>query len=143
MNNRNRGFTLLELLIVCAIIAVLVVIVIAALNQARAKGSTTSVKSNMHTIANQAALYYTQNGNFGLNLSNTCLTGVFSDPVIQQALIQIAVQDQGTSLVCNRFPLPTPSQNWAVSTTLKTGGTWCVDATSHKGPGIATGGVCI
>src|SRR6185295_145178 len=57
-NKSSRGFTLIELLVVIAIIGVLSTVVLAALNNARDKGSNGAVKANLLTIRAQAELFY-------------------------------------------------------------------------------------
>ncbi|MBI5863802.1 MAG: prepilin-type N-terminal cleavage/methylation domain-containing protein [Planctomycetes bacterium] len=57
--NRSTGFTLIELLVVVAIIALLIAILLPALNKARAQGRQTVCLSNMKTMG-EAALHYAQ-----------------------------------------------------------------------------------
>ena len=58
---RERGFTLLELMVVVGLVAILASLVMVALGTARGKGGDAGVKSNLHTIANQAELFMTAN----------------------------------------------------------------------------------
>ena len=61
----TRGFTLIELLVVIAIIGILSAVVLASLNSARSKGNDAAVKSNLDSLRSQAALYLSENGNYG------------------------------------------------------------------------------
>lgn len=57
----QRGFTLLEMMVVVAIIAILAAILIPNFTHARAQAATSACMSNMKTIATAMELYYTDN----------------------------------------------------------------------------------
>jgi len=59
-----RGFTLIELLVVVAIIGILSSIVLALLNNARAKGRVASVAQQLKEINTALYLYLDTNGNY-------------------------------------------------------------------------------
>ena len=65
MNKKNKhlGFTLIELLVVVAIIALLVSVVMAAMDIAKKKGADASVKSNLDTLRSVAELFNSNNNN--------------------------------------------------------------------------------
>ena len=64
MNNRYvKGFTLIELLTVVALIAILAAVILAALGNAKNKGSDAAVKSNLSGTHSQSELYFAANGN--------------------------------------------------------------------------------
>ncbi len=63
MNLRpSRGFTLMELLIVIAIIGILSAVVLVSLNTARTKGADAAIKKAMIAARLQAELYVDSNG---------------------------------------------------------------------------------
>jgi len=61
-NTTNRGFTLIELLIVIAIIGLLSSVVLASLNDARAKSRDVSRKATLRSLQSALELYYSSNG---------------------------------------------------------------------------------
>ena len=56
--NKVSGFTLIEIVVVVAIIGVLTTIILASLNKARTGGVDGAVKSNMRNALNQAEIAY-------------------------------------------------------------------------------------
>ncbi len=139
MVNKEKGFTLIELLVVIAIIGILASVVLASLNSARSKGADASIKSNLANIRAQAELWYDNNGQtYGTSVS-ACTGGAFADSVITSAISQIDTQNGTGSVTCNTS---SDGQSWAISSPLKSSGTWCVDNTGSAGSGTATAGVC-
>jgi prepilin-type N-terminal cleavage/methylation domain-containing protein len=57
-HNYQKGFTLIEILVVIAIIGILSSVIIAALNSARDKGANALVESQMASLRAQAELIY-------------------------------------------------------------------------------------
>ncbi len=88
----KKGFTLIELLVVIAIISLLSGIVLASINQSRAKARDTRRLGNARAIITALEMYYQDNGKFpcskasvGYKFINanlgTYLAGPVSDPV--------------------------------------------------------------
>jgi len=128
--NLKKGFTLLELLVVVAIIGVLSAVVLASLNNARSKGSDAAVKSNLDGVRNQAAIYYDNNGSYGtLVVANAC-TGANAagsvfvlDQVIANQIKSANAAGAGLQSCSNS------ASAYAISVQLKSSSTaaWCVD----------------
>jgi type II secretion system protein G len=68
----QRGFTLLEMMVVVAIIAILAAILIPNFTHARSQAATSSCMANLKTIATAFELYYTDNQKYPAG-SNTAI----------------------------------------------------------------------
>src|SRR5437870_4107340 len=60
----SKGFTIIELLVVVAIIAVLAAIVLVNVTGYINQGKNAAIKGNMATITTNGAVYYDANGNY-------------------------------------------------------------------------------
>jgi prepilin-type N-terminal cleavage/methylation domain-containing protein len=67
----SKGFTLVELLIVIAILSILASVVFGSVNDARDKSADASVRTNLKGLRDQMALYYDENG---LSYAGACST---------------------------------------------------------------------
>lgn len=74
MKNRtkyNRGFTLIELMVVVAIVSIVLAIVFASLGSARDKGQDASIQSEMKSLQNQIEVTFAGGNYDGLFTNNT------------------------------------------------------------------------
>jgi prepilin-type N-terminal cleavage/methylation domain-containing protein len=124
-----RGFTLLELLIVIAIIGLLAAITLASIGSSRAKGTDAAIKSNLNAVRTQIELHYVNNGNnYGSGMSiNTCpLSGstmFYTNVAVRKAIEAIESVNGADSVLC-----VLTSGRWAVQSPLVSGGYWCIDS---------------
>jgi prepilin-type N-terminal cleavage/methylation domain-containing protein len=65
LEKSQRGFTLIELIVVVAIIAMLTAVVVSNLSVSRNKGTNAHLRTTLAQMRTQANLYFNDNGNFG------------------------------------------------------------------------------
>ena len=116
MKSKKRGFTLMELLVVVAIIGILAAIVLVSLNSARNKGKNAAIKAQMAQLRSAGEMHSEENGDFAL----------WCDDAEEARISQGASDAGGTSYDCDDS-----ADAWAAEITLVgTGaGNWCVDST--------------
>lgn len=64
---RKKGFTLIELLVVISIIGLLSSVILAGMTTARGKAQDARRKTDMRTLKNSLALYYSNNNSYPLS----------------------------------------------------------------------------
>ncbi len=84
----HKGFTLVELLVVVAIITVLSSVVLASTGAARNKGADAAAKSDVNSIRTQIELLYASsaNGNYGGVCSNNAVVKALNDASKNESL---------------------------------------------------------
>lgn len=142
-NNLSKGFTLLELLVVVAIIGILASVVLASLNNARNKGGDAGVKSNLRNAITQGEVLYGTRSANKETYTNACVNGVVDGANGVGALILAAAKANGYNAYNINGVPSAPSvllascnsiaTGWAAEVPLKSGtGMWCVDSTGKS-----------
>jgi type IV pilus assembly protein PilE len=151
----SKGFTIIELLVVVAIIAVLTAIVLVNVTQYIGRGRDAAAQGNLATMLTNGAVYYDTNSNFSAFNSAALTTGTiaagtacagssgFTGPCNAitgtaangYAFTYACSDSTGTAAVCSGTG--NAVQNWAGMVTLKANAlgataTFCVDSTGAK-----------
>ncbi len=124
----KKGFTLIELLVVIAIIGIITAIVMGMLSDSRAKGNDGKVKAQLNRVRTAAALYFTNNSNYGA--ATASCNNMFVD--VPSGMSKYSLGTPGTTWPSNTTIVCGSSNTaYAVKATLNNGGTaayWCVDS---------------
>ena len=132
----SKGFSLIELLIVIAIIGILSTIVLNSLSNARSRAYDSKVKQQLSSFRTAAEVYFSNqspNGYGPAVLGPACSAGIFDDfsPINGTPGIYLAVGNlpDGTQIVCN-----SNVSAYAVKASLYSGNEyWCVDSRGFSG----------
>jgi prepilin-type N-terminal cleavage/methylation domain-containing protein len=147
----KRGFTLIELMIVVAIIAVLAGVLIPNFVHARSQTATAACESNLRAIATAAELYFTDNQtypastnavdrNFGVGdgaAAGTYLNNTPVDPAASTATARYTFTNDG-SAAAPHYTITCPGLHDPASLAKIGGGTaaQAIDYTSDTGLGV-------
>jgi prepilin-type N-terminal cleavage/methylation domain-containing protein len=121
----KKGFTIIELLVVVAIIAVLSSIVIVSIDVYRTRSSNTNIQATLGQVRSESLLYQQSNGSF----LDVCEAG---EPYRIAAMLS---EIQAQSFIAPKcFD---DSDSWVATTPLRGGETdefaWCVDSNNFGG----------
>lgn len=136
IKNISKGFTIIELLVVVAIIAVLAAIVLVNVTGYINQGKNAAVKGNLSTILTNAAVHYEGAGNYASFCTSAGVTA--PSAAVDSALTLTAGT---TAALCHPSVAANPigaNNGWCTCSTLKatsaepTGSTFCIDYTGYK-----------
>jgi len=133
----KKAFTLIELMVVVAIIGLLVALSLVALKHYRDKGVDAAVKTELLSVRSAAELYYSNNfekvcydGDI-VDLNPEDGTSGFNDGTLNDdkfgAIEESIKKKTGSYPICKD-----DSSSYAVISSLKAAGCWCVDSTGES-----------
>ena len=139
INKKSKGFTIIELLVVVAIIAVLASIVLVNVTSYISKGKDAAAEGNLATLLTNGAVFYDGVGSY-----NGFITGAGAGDAkyttVYNALTTAGYTVTATCNVANCGG--TTSTAWCALVTLKAStNTYCVDSTGAKVN--KAGGTCL
>lgn len=142
---KNYGFTLIEVLVVIAIIGILSTVVLSASSSARVKAYDVSIKSNLDSVRTSAEFFRDIHGHYGSIVPiSDCVSGeLFVYEPIAQAIKSAEQSSSSVSATCLADDLSGQSlhsSSWAVSLPLASNqfASWCVDSNGYSNVGVAT-----
>lgn len=119
---KYRGFTLIEILVVIAIIGILAGITLVALGGARNKARDSRIISEMSQLRSAAILY----DDMQIPNAYTGMSCTTTDPAINNLCDDIQNKQGGKNLLINIEPLA--GQEYCAEVQLNSGKWWCIDS---------------
>lgn len=107
--NRARGFTLIELMVVVAVVAILAAVAVPSYQDAVRKGHRGQAKADLVDLAQQAERYRTINN--GSYLGFTVPSGAATSPRTGTARYDVALQGAATATTFEIRAVPRTGQN--------------------------------
>jgi len=126
----QKGFTIIELIVVIAIIAVLASIVLVNVTQYINKGKDAAIQGNLTSIMTNAAIYFDTCGQYTANSGSaitSCQTAFQASSSYTVPVAAITAMNKAVAQNIN-------ATNYCVCSTLynATNGTYCIDSTGYK-----------
>ena len=140
MNNQRKGFTLIEILIVVAIIAILASVVLVGLGPTQSLGRDARRVSDMHEVQNGLELYYNKGGAYPVPTTATwgpqSTATTFSGMLVNDGIGVSDVPNDPTTGKNYIYGWSAAGANYILETTLENpnGGPWA----SYNPPTIPT-----
>lgn len=136
----TKGFTIIELLIVLAVIVLLVAIVFISLTIVRTKAGNSVIKNDVDQLRKYAEVMYTENGMRGYcaDIPESCF-----EP-INPRLTELKDDIEKRSKVKEQTSMSCKDDSFCVHVNLSDGDYYCVDSASNQttGKGIGGSGRC-
>ncbi len=138
MRTNNKGFTLIEMLVVIAMIGLLSAVVLVALGPSRNKAKDTRIISDIQQIRSVAETRYNPTTNTYAITAVTACNADSGSTDINTALKDIDTNN-GSACTIN---LTANSNGYAVSAKTASGNNYCVDSTGKVASSTAAAGIC-
>lgn len=133
--NKNKGFTLLELMVVIAITAIVSTIIITWLGSSKSRGADSKIMSHLRSMTSQAQLFVGANTAVVATTATIPLTGaaggsLFTDTNATNSLYRLAngLPTNTAVYYAKNGISPLAGGYWAFAASLSTG-SFCVDYT--------------
>jgi prepilin-type N-terminal cleavage/methylation domain-containing protein len=111
MKKSNKGFTLVELLVVISIIGILASVVLVSLNSARGKARDARRISDLHQLSLALENYYDSNANYPATLASLATTYIAAVPKDPQAGANYQYAALGSGTTCSGYHLGATLEN--------------------------------
>ncbi len=132
----NKGFTIVELLIVIVVIAILAAITVVAYNGIQNSANDAAVKSDMRNYANQMLQFHAKNGRYAAGNNNNAPEGITS--------LKLSKGSYDTSV--NNAYYCANTTKFAVAARSKSGAVWAYHSDSglqaYSGPWTVSTDIC-
>jgi len=122
MNRIDKGFTIIELIVVISIIGILATIVLTNVNSYKGKAKDAIIKEDMNQFFQLAQEYYNNHGNYGGFCTDSLTQRLFDAiPAYEGKKIKICQHDANRWMVCANLNFPEDRSS-----------AWCIDAGGTK-----------
>lgn len=114
LHSTQQGYTLMELMIVIAILGTLIAVALPAYQQYRVRANRTDVQTALVDIARKLETYKLANGDYGANNANS---GYATNPLINPVIFGGTTYPRTGTALYNLSITASPAQAWTLTAT--------------------------